>query len=362
MSKPLSVDQRVRKIERSIPSHLVEGGRKGCTAKELEELREAQNVECLPEVYRQFMFLMGRQGIARILRTIATCQDLITEASKEKLIQELDMMGMRYPRDIFVFAEDGEHYMFFRTKKCQDDPSVYGFWYEGYFHKLADSITDYFIQTVRESDQIRENALAKKINEVDFYYDPVIDDFYGVLPFAYDLPLPIERIIEKLNSRYGNKLEGCTAKELEELRETQNVERLPEVYRQFMLLMGKQGIGEVLGAFGEFTVQQASEFKRNLIMKLDRVKVLYPNDIFVFFEGYRQDRFYFFRTKDEGEKDPIIYCYFDGSDYFRKMSDTLSQFILQELDPSEYRRKKRWTKRQEEIFVYNPQETQMISS
>ncbi|MBN1311757.1 MAG: SMI1/KNR4 family protein [Anaerolineae bacterium] len=130
----------------------------GCTEADLETLRKAQEVECLPEVYRQVMLAVGGYGLSRILDGYADFGKNVQEMkwyTKEFRDDALD-----YPPDLFLFMghDQGTGCRFFRTAGCPDDPPVYGYWEDGAYHKLADSLTDYLVWELEHDPYVRDEV------------------------------------------------------------------------------------------------------------------------------------------------------------------------------------------------------------
>ncbi|MBC7871121.1 MAG: hypothetical protein H7Y09_09815, partial [Chitinophagaceae bacterium] len=98
---------------------------------------------------------------------------------------------------------------------------------------------------------------------------------------------------------------GCTDEEIEELRQSQNVNRLPKVYINCMKVLGKQsgfiGIGsEIIYRYVKVLKQEAA----NIVINSE-VGFLLPADAFVFFMSH-SCIFKFFLTDNEDEDPPVF--------------------------------------------------------
>ena len=69
--------------------------------------------------------------------------------------------------------------------------------------------------------------------------------------------------LEKKIVEYGYHFKGCTEDEIEQLRKTQGVDLLPEMYRRIMLRMGKNGMSQIL--WGEADCHLLDAQKKNLL-------------------------------------------------------------------------------------------------
>jgi hypothetical protein len=93
-------------------------------------------------------------------------------------------------------------------------------------------------------------------------------------------------------------LEGCSDDEIDDIREAQGVKRLPRMYREFLLHMGRR-TGGLEGYLGfEITYPGACEFKR---MTFD---LLRQPDIFVMAHIADGDCAFYFHIDED---DPVVY-------------------------------------------------------
>lgn len=91
---------------------------KGCTEEEVESIRLAQDVDFLPELYRQFMLEMG-QSTAGLIPT--------NDAGDFEFPEVLLFQNDGLPESAFVFLVDpnGDWFWFFSTAENEDDPMLY---------------------------------------------------------------------------------------------------------------------------------------------------------------------------------------------------------------------------------------------
>jgi hypothetical protein len=113
--------------------------------------------------------------------------------------------------------------------------------------------------------------------------------------------------------------QGCTKAELHQLMQVQNVQRLPEMYQQFMLQMGK-GFAtrhdDMLWTFSE-------------LLKFDKTSHGLLNDVFVFM--WHKDYALIGFAPDGISDNPTIIRYDDSLFDLGKMittSETLSDFLI----------------------------------
>jgi hypothetical protein len=102
---------------------------------------------------------------------------------------------------------------------------------------------------------------------------------------------------------------GCTEEEVESIRLAQGVDYLPELYRQFMLEMGKSTAGLIPANDPcDLSFPEVLSFQNDGL----------PEDCFVFLVDSQGDMFWFFRTVDNYDN-PMLYAVaFDNFDPERK--------------------------------------------
>lgn len=179
---PNSTAEKIDKIKERLSARTHGVELIGCTESELEALKQAQHVSCLPEVYCGLLRLMGKQGMGWVLDTAyADYEELLS--MKDSFVEEMNETGLNYPDDIFVFWEDqqGCGYRFFRTKDCQDDPAVYEDRDRSCFYKLAENLSSFIYRWI-DIDKKRRQELTLEIMErrtVELRFDMDRDDFYS---------------------------------------------------------------------------------------------------------------------------------------------------------------------------------------
>jgi hypothetical protein len=154
----------------------------GCTIEDLERIQTAQEVSCLPEMYRQLMLLVGKSGLYEIL----VSSDSIGNKFKWYATYAQEPL---YPQDAFIFFQhDGYQYYMFRTKNCEEDPAVYAEWDGDWFYKYSDSLSEFVLKMLvspfwkPDGKPYWDNTLKRV-----YYYDPEKDDFYDAPnPEPYD--------------------------------------------------------------------------------------------------------------------------------------------------------------------------------
>jgi hypothetical protein len=100
----------------------------GCSEQEIEEIRLAQRVDRLPNIYRQFLAVMGRED-GRLFLGTDVCYPEILEA-KGAVAGLLHINGnpFPFPEDAVVFSvHQGYHITYFQTSNNEDDPAVYSY-------------------------------------------------------------------------------------------------------------------------------------------------------------------------------------------------------------------------------------------
>jgi hypothetical protein len=104
----------------------------GCVEEELEELKLAQKVQYLPQVYRQFMLEMGRTsgGLHRVDGEFR--YPFVKDFKPDGLPPIWLPEDFELPDDIFVFVTDKDAFaLYFHTKAEEDDPIVYNVHHTG---------------------------------------------------------------------------------------------------------------------------------------------------------------------------------------------------------------------------------------
>jgi hypothetical protein len=140
----------------------------------------------------------------------------------------------------------------------------------------------------------------------------------------------IKDLMQKLMALDGTKLddfEGCTEKEIQLLMKTQNVERLPQMYVEFMKAMGRSYKSKGLRFFvGEdIGYEDALELKEVFaeVLKDENKDWQIPENAFVFWTHHAYIFYYF--LIDEGD-DPRIFEYIESKEP-RKIADSFSQLL-----------------------------------
>lgn len=126
------------------------------------------------------------------------------------------------------------------------------------------------------------------------------------------------------------KMLGCTPEQIEELKAIQGVSKLPGLYQEFLLKMGRgagtlfQGTAFYYGAMKYFNFKQDAQD----LLREKEVLFQMPHSGFVFLihQGYI---FMYFDT-DAQEYDPILYRYIEGDPSPKPISN-LSKLFLEEI-------------------------------
>lgn len=176
--------------------------REALTRRAMETLRQIQQVDYLPETYRQYMLAHGpvrnRRGGITLLGSAklgwvlkgglyedipldpalsSTAEDTWQTTKGQFLLRLQDTLS--YPQDAFVFFSDLQYrFFFFRTRKREDDPAVYA--YEGghRFYKLAASFSEFL--RLCAMDQAESQTLWTQRRQVAYMFRPEIDDFQEI--------------------------------------------------------------------------------------------------------------------------------------------------------------------------------------
>ena len=132
-------------------SKKVNGKIKGCTLKELEEIKNRQRVNFLPKIYEEFMRSLGREsGGLEWIYGFEFRYPFVLEYKEKSIPAILKVL----PTDIFVFWTDYENALYFRTLEKPEDPSI--------FH-------------VTSSELNRENYLISEMGKLSKFFADVID-------------------------------------------------------------------------------------------------------------------------------------------------------------------------------------------
>lgn len=140
-------------------------------------------------------------------------------------------------------------------------------------------------------------------------------------------------VIEKMKTIMAQKglatpdeLIGCSQQEIKAAMDVQNVARLPKMYEDFLLAMGKNA-GKLWKHGGGYTYPDIERFKEQAkrLLKVDRDPIVLPDDAFVFVihEGMI---FYYFLTT-EGD-DPPVYVYSEIEFTHEQVDERLSDYLL----------------------------------
>jgi hypothetical protein len=132
----------------------------------------------------------------------------------------------------------------------------------------------------------------------------------------------IEQLVEKLTTSPARDgvVEGCSADEVDEIQEGQQVKRLPRLYREFLRHMGRHtgGLDSYLGS--AITYPAVCEFKRQTF------DLLRQPDIFVMTHIADGDCAFYFHIDED---DPVVYWV----GYDRRPDPELIEFGVLETKP-----------------------------
>lgn len=135
---------------------------------------------------------------------------------------------------------------------------------------------------------------------------------------------------------------GCSEDEIREEMNVQNIERIPEVYRQFLMVMGKQPAYFLIGIDATYAWLKHIKNSFYSLIEKDNRKLRAENkpivtvtdDVFVFF-SQQSHSFIFFYTNNE-EENPPVYRYINYIDEeeedfkygeIEKISESLSDWF-----------------------------------
>ena len=123
-------------------------------------------------------------------------------------------------------------------------------------------------------------------------------------------------------------MSGCSKGEIRRIEEIYDF-RLPEIYREFLLKMGR-GAGDFYRGTDMFYGQEITEFNSYLreILEDDKSEFTLPGNAFVF--AHHQGYIYYFFYVTEGEN-PAVYGYMEGDLLPRKIDESFSEFLLSSL-------------------------------
>jgi hypothetical protein len=94
----------------------------GCSEDELKTLSSEQNLNYIPDLYRQLMLVMGRSGVEILFD--GDCTFTVVKNLK-KIIKQNPHVAPHIPDDALVFISDPGGFFFLPTNKQEDDPAVY---------------------------------------------------------------------------------------------------------------------------------------------------------------------------------------------------------------------------------------------
>jgi len=156
----------------------------GFTPREIAEIQKAQDVECLPETYIQFLLYTGDEKgkcLNRFAKGLGELYDLKSyKQALGRMLEHEHGETLTLPAGAFVFYREGwggENSFFFVTDKCLDDPPVY-YYYEGNtgFLEVSSHLSKWFT----------EQALYRKDNQLGgpifWLHDNKSDELKKVCP------------------------------------------------------------------------------------------------------------------------------------------------------------------------------------
>jgi hypothetical protein len=125
---------------------------KGCSDEEIEAVKTLQNIDFIPETYRQYLRVMGHENGNVVFRSInCTWTDLKRLKQAVQSFLAVEDKTITLPTDALVFFfSHGTEFYFFPTAEHHDDPPVY-YWHESFpsrnFHGFilsANSLSQWF--------------------------------------------------------------------------------------------------------------------------------------------------------------------------------------------------------------------------
>lgn len=117
---------------------------------------------------------------------------------------------------------------------------------------------------------------------------------------------------------------GCTSAEIDAIK--QSIRKpLPEVYEQFLTMMGRQAGRFFQGTDMYYPAILGLNEDAAQILEEESAGLVLPETAIVFsmHQGYQ----FMFMSSDEGD-DPPVYYYIEGADQFVRKYDHFSQFLL----------------------------------
>lgn len=126
-----------------------------------------------------------------------------------------------------------------------------------------------------------------------------------------------------------DKFKGCSPDEIEAVMREQGVKRLPRIYREFLEVQGKEGLGENAYASSDWSCGVIGELKEDAIRNRNSYdpEIKLPEDIFVFF-GHHDYEFLYFLT-DNDDDNPPVYRYAVESGETKLVTETLTEYYNQ---------------------------------
>jgi hypothetical protein len=144
----------------------------GCLEDEIEQLKQSQHVDFMPEMYLELMRFMGHSGIIWFLGGESD-YDFVRELKNQ-------VMGMNHvsefiPTSAFIFMGELDAYFFFDPKDHNQNPEVY-MYFEDAITKTANTLSEFLDNRIRILREERQRRIETESRSV--YYDPDTDSFY----------------------------------------------------------------------------------------------------------------------------------------------------------------------------------------
>ncbi|MGJ3238825.1 MAG: SMI1/KNR4 family protein [Anaerolineae bacterium] len=120
--------------------------------------------------------------------------------------------------------------------------------------------------------------------------------------------------VRKTNPRGVPPCIGCTTEEIENLMKAQGVSRLPRFYREYLEVMGKQGIMSI-NAGSDWSYERLLTIKQKwqASLKMNNFDFIIPEKSFIFFQHGGYD-YRYFMTDHDNDDAPIYYWEEDDSE------------------------------------------------
>ncbi len=120
----------------------------GCSHKDIESIKKAQDIHYLPSVYLGFLKLFGRSAGGLFQGSDYAYEDLLTLKDEARRSMSWEEPPLQMPQGAFVFlGNQGVHFLYFLISDG-DDPPVFSYVESEKPQKIYDYLSEFYFKKI----------------------------------------------------------------------------------------------------------------------------------------------------------------------------------------------------------------------